>query len=246
MNVPDSPANHELGMVQVSIEFMSASNEVLATSSRPVALKYEHSLIRHARRLLLCVPLMLGLWSEEQHLSVILFEDFVEHPEHRATSVRLSLSHPILVYEARLHFRAELSGIRRWLHYWFPISFPLFVASSMFWQLVLVAAAAYSMRDSVQATNRIEVPFEAQSTGARLGEFTAPLPTTLKMQPGASASSSQVISSPANTAVSFVMPATAPAAVEVVSPSPVALADRFFESESESESDGLRQRAPST
>lgn len=36
LHVPDSPANHALGMVQVNAEFLSATDEVLATSSRPV------------------------------------------------------------------------------------------------------------------------------------------------------------------------------------------------------------------
>jgi hypothetical protein len=111
-------------------------------------MRYENALIRLLRRTLLWAPALIGWWTEEQHLSLILFEDFVEHSQHRATAVRVTLSHAVRVYEARLHFHAQLSGVRYLLYHWFLSSMLFFVGASVFWQLVAVAAAAYALRDS--------------------------------------------------------------------------------------------------
>ena len=111
-------------------------------------MRYENALIRLLRRTLLWAPALIGWWTEEQHLSLVLFEDFVEHSQHRATAVRITLSHAVRVYEARLHFHAQLSGVRYLLYHWFLSSMLFFVCASVFWQFVAVAAAAYALRDS--------------------------------------------------------------------------------------------------
>lgn len=200
-----------------------------ALSIVQLLLRFEHAWVRAARRALLWVPHVCGMWSEEQHASVVLFEDFVEHHEHRAARVRVTLSHAVHVYEARLHFRAELSGVRAWLHYWFPVSFPLFVATSVFWQLVFVAAAAYSMRDSFASASASQPAPSAISANASFlhsaprigggsigadGSFSSPLPSSasivapLSVSPSTAAAAAT--SAAASSAVSFVMPNIAP------------------------------------
>jgi hypothetical protein len=112
-------------------------------------MRYENALIRLLRRTLLWAPALIGWWTEEQHLSLVLLEDFVEHSQHRATAVRITLSHAVRVYEARLHFHAQLSGVRYLLYHWFLSSMLFFVSASVFCQFVAVAAAAYALRDSL-------------------------------------------------------------------------------------------------
>lgn len=142
MTIPDSSHNHKQGVVQVMAEIHDQLGNSLASSSRPIPIKFSSGLIALLHRTIFAIPYVLGLMTEKQSLSVMLFEEFVEHPTYRAAAVNLTLSKPLHVYDAKLKFIIQLKGIRYLLYHWFIASMTVFVCMSMFFQLTFISIVA--------------------------------------------------------------------------------------------------------
>ncbi|RKO83026.1 hypothetical protein BDK51DRAFT_27423 [Blyttiomyces helicus] len=104
----------------VHIELQTKDNKTLASSSRPVLLKYKTPLLRNAVTVWKLVPLLLGITSEAQSITVPLLEKYEER----------------VLYETSLHIEASFQGLRFFMYHWRITTAALFVSVFTFWEAI--------------------------------------------------------------------------------------------------------------
>ncbi|XP_052169961.1 seipin-1 [Diospyros lotus] len=120
--LPESDFNREVGVFQLSAELISSNGEVIHRSSRPCMLRFRSLPIRLSRTFLMGMPLILGITSETQKLTVQILNHKEGYP--RTEAVRISVipragtfSAP-QVYEAEIAMNSQLPWtkelVRRW------------------------------------------------------------------------------------------------------------------------------------
>eukprot|EP00455_Lapot_gusevi_P036990 TRINITY_DN4124_c0_g7_i1.p1 TRINITY_DN4124_c0_g7~~TRINITY_DN4124_c0_g7_i1.p1 ORF type:complete len:401 (+),score=79.17 TRINITY_DN4124_c0_g7_i1:57-1259(+) len=147
MRIPDSPVNHDYGLVQVHANIYDVNGKLLGSSSRPLAIKYTSWVVRAMKHCVFWAPYLLGWMVEEQELALPLFDHFFEHSEHRAVSVNVTLSQALQVYEAQLHFHTQLQGFRYYVYHWFFSSLLVFVGHSMAVQVFGLLVVLFLLRN---------------------------------------------------------------------------------------------------
>ncbi|XP_041018854.1 LOW QUALITY PROTEIN: seipin-1 [Juglans microcarpa x Juglans regia] len=87
--MPESDFNRKIGVFQLSAELLSIDGAVIAKSSQPCMLRFRSFPIRLARTVLLFIPLLLGISSETQKMTI----DILKHTEgiQRTKAVRATL-----------------------------------------------------------------------------------------------------------------------------------------------------------
>lgn len=143
---PDSMANREMGMMMCEVEmFHSSKSEIvfLASSTRSLLLWYQSFFVRWGRKFLLILPLISGLISEEESLTIPLLENFHEHPTYMASFLKLHLTAikgcSLELVSAQLLFHAKLRGLRYIMYHWFLSSAVVGISTLVVWQLVFWA-----------------------------------------------------------------------------------------------------------
>ncbi|XP_059174331.1 seipin-like [Physella acuta] len=136
LEMPDSPANRELGMFMLSLKMIDREGQVSLTSERSAVLKYR-SLVSRLFDLFVWSPFYFFGYSEEkQTLTVNMFTHYVDDYYHPSVGANIEVhSYKIEIYSATLNFFANFTGLKYFLYFW-PItsaflafSFNLFILS---------------------------------------------------------------------------------------------------------------------
>lgn len=114
--LPESDFNKKLGIFQVTAELLSVTGQVLVSTTQPCMLRFRSTMLQHIKSVLMAIPLLTGLYSETQTLSVTL--EWQEKRAFSSASVRVVLApragRPLLtglpeLYGAEIHVNSEIS-----------------------------------------------------------------------------------------------------------------------------------------
>uniref|UniRef100_UPI0037E8E78C seipin-like n=1 Tax=Semicossyphus pulcher TaxID=241346 RepID=UPI0037E8E78C len=155
LEMPDSPANQELGMFMIKTACFSRDGEQTASSSRFTRqllsasssrfsmLRYRSDLLRHLGTLLFLPAFLSGFAEQKQVLDVELFSEYIDDPYSPSTTAIIEiLSNKVQIYSSQLLVHAHFTGIR-YLLFNFPLISALVGVSSNFSFLSLLFVLSY-------------------------------------------------------------------------------------------------------
>lgn len=118
---PISSSSEKTSPANQKTQFKSGY-QLIASSSRPLLIPYVSTPVRYLRKLFWAFPLVFGLMTEDQHLTVPLFDDYRDDPSCPLSSVRVSLSanaRKFQIYDSKLKIHIQFSGLRYFMFHWF-------------------------------------------------------------------------------------------------------------------------------
>ncbi|KAH9494408.1 Berardinelli-Seip congenital lipodystrophy 2 (seipin) [Bulinus truncatus] len=168
LEIPDSPANRDLGMFLVVVQMYDRTGHVSLTTQRSVMVKYR-SIILRMLDLLLWIPFyFLGISEQKHNILVNMFTHYVDDYYHPSVGATVEVySHKIEIYSATIKFAAKFSGLKYFLYHWPVISGLCAFIGNFFILIFGMGIAAYQRNETLQKiaaavqfsdkTNKIDV-----------------------------------------------------------------------------------------
>ncbi|XP_066597965.1 seipin [Prorops nasuta] len=143
LEMPESPANKELGMFMVCAQMRSRDGFLVEHSCRSTMLHYKSTLL-HTLSTLTFSPMMLfGTTEEKQNVVLELFGNFEDDQSHPVTIIYVQIqSRKIEFYSATIIINAHLSGLRYLMFHWPIISAIIGICTNLFF-IALVCILSY-------------------------------------------------------------------------------------------------------
>ncbi|XP_043605160.1 seipin [Bombus pyrosoma] len=143
LEMPESPANKELGMFMVCAQLRSRDGFLLEHACRSTMLHYRSTLL-HALTTLTFSPMMIfGTTEEKQNVVLELFDNFEENQNHPVTIIYIEIqSRHIEFYSASITINAHLSGLRYLMFHWPILSGIVGIGTNLFF-ITLVCTLCY-------------------------------------------------------------------------------------------------------
>ncbi|XP_010221154.1 PREDICTED: seipin, partial [Tinamus guttatus] len=143
LELPESPANRDLGMFMVSMSCYTKGGRVVATSARSAMLHYRSGLLRTLDTLLFSGLFLSGFAEQKQTVEVELYSDYREDSYAPTVGAVLEIqSKRIQLYGAQLRIHAHFTGWR-YLLYNFPVTSALLGIASNFAFLSVIVLFSY-------------------------------------------------------------------------------------------------------
>ena len=152
IGLPESSVNKGLGMFMIESELLSKSNVVIAKSLRSSILPYQSRMVQMFRTFFLLAPIAVGAFPEVRHVSINLFDNFIDHDDEYARGIKIRLIVPqnsqfpkslqtIQISNAEIVVGKELNTIQKTMkNYFFTCAIcgvcALFVTEALFAYLV--------------------------------------------------------------------------------------------------------------
>ncbi|KAG6521730.1 seipin-1-like [Zingiber officinale] len=155
--LPESDYNLLIGVFQVQAEVISSTGEIIAASSRPCMLRFRSFPVRLMRTLFMSIPLLLGISSETQEMSMEVLR-YKESRAKRSGSIRVRLKPKAgtrdlpQLYESELLMRSQLPWSKELVNRW-RWTFSLWTSLNVFFALLLTSACCFKFRPR---RNRVE------------------------------------------------------------------------------------------
>ncbi|XP_003425269.1 seipin [Nasonia vitripennis] len=143
LEMPESPANKELGMFMVCAQLRSRDGVLVKHACRTAMLHYRSTLL-HLLMTLTYSPMMIfGALEEKQSIVLELFGNFEEDQSHPVTIVYVEIqSRHIEFYSATIMINAHLSGLRYLMFHWPILSAIIGIGTNLFF-IVLICILSY-------------------------------------------------------------------------------------------------------
>ncbi|KAI7801582.1 hypothetical protein IRJ41_017471 [Triplophysa rosa] len=143
LEMPESPANQQLGMFLVKMSPYSKTGQIIDVSARSAMLHYRSSLLQALDTMMFSPMLLSGVSEQKQSVMVELYSEFrVDSYKPTAGAVIEIHSQNIQIYGANLYIFAHFTGIR-YLLYHFPLTSALIGVMSNFAFLSLIMVLSY-------------------------------------------------------------------------------------------------------
>uniref|UniRef100_A0A3Q2CIS2 Seipin n=2 Tax=Cyprinodon variegatus TaxID=28743 RepID=A0A3Q2CIS2_CYPVA len=155
LEMPDSPANHEVGMFMIKTTCFSQGGDKLASSARTASqlqkasssrfgmLRYQSDLLKTLGTLLFLPAFLSGAAEQKQVVDVELFSEFVDDPYAPSVTVVIEvLSSRVQIYSSQLYVHAHFTGLR-YLLFYYPILSALIGVASNFTFLSFLFILSY-------------------------------------------------------------------------------------------------------
>ncbi|CAB0045098.1 unnamed protein product [Trichogramma brassicae] len=143
LEMPESPANKDLGMFMVCAQMRSRNAYMVAHSCRSAMLHYRSDLLHTLKTLTFSPMMIFGSAEEKQNVVLELFGNFEEDQSHPATVLHIEIqSRQIEFYSASVVIRAHLSGLRYLMFHWPILSAFIGISTNLFF-IVLVCILSY-------------------------------------------------------------------------------------------------------
>lgn len=143
LEMPESPANKELGMFMVCVELRSRNGFLVDHTCRSAMLHYRSTLLHMLTTLTFSPMMIFGNVEEKQDVVLELFSNFEEDQNHPVTMIFIEIqSRHIEFYSANLVISAHLLGIRYWMFYWPFLSAFVGIGSILFF-ITFVCTLSY-------------------------------------------------------------------------------------------------------
>lgn len=125
LEMPESPANQEIGMFMVKMTCYSREGRHIESSSRSTMLRYRSDLLRTLGTLLFFPAFLTGASSERQLVEVELFSEYTDNSYNPTIGAIIEIqSNQVQIYSAYLYIYAHFTGLRYVL-----FNFPLMSAT---------------------------------------------------------------------------------------------------------------------
>lgn len=163
LEMPESPANQELGMFMVRATCFSQDGGQVASSARALSassshfgmLRYRSDLVRTLETLLLLPVFLTGTVEQKQMLEVELFSEYTDDPYAPSDTALVEiLSSKVQIYSSQLLIHAHFTGLR-YLLFNFPVISAVVGVSSNFMFLSLLFVFSY-FRQILKLTQKPE------------------------------------------------------------------------------------------
>ncbi|XP_011300068.1 seipin [Fopius arisanus] len=143
LELPESPANKELGMFMVCAKLLARDGWAVDRSCRPTMLHYRSTLLHALTTFTFSPMLIFGNREEKQNIVLELFGNFEEDQSHPVTSVFVQIqSLQIEFYSASIVINAHLSGLRYLMFHWPILSAIIGISTNLFF-IALVCILSY-------------------------------------------------------------------------------------------------------
>lgn len=143
LEMPESPANKELGMFMVCAELRSRDSFLAGHTCRSTMLHYRSTLLHTLTTFTFSPMMIFGATEEKQNVVLELFDNFEEDQSHPVTIVYVEIqSRHIEFYSANIMINAHLSGLRYLMYHWPILSAIVGVGTNLFF-IALVCILSY-------------------------------------------------------------------------------------------------------
>ncbi|KAI2657095.1 Seipin [Labeo rohita] len=143
LEMPESPANQELGMFLVKMTPYSKAGQTVDASSRSAMLHYRSSLLQALGTVVFSPMLLTGASEQKQSVIVELYSEFKDDSYKPSIGAIIEIhSQHIQIYRAHLYIFAHFTGIR-YLLYHFPLISALTGVLSNFTFLSLIIVLSF-------------------------------------------------------------------------------------------------------
>ncbi|KAJ8681604.1 hypothetical protein QAD02_017396 [Eretmocerus hayati] len=143
LEMPESPANKELGMFMVCAQLRSRDGVLVDHACRSAMLHYRSSLLHLLSTITYSPMLIFGALEEKQNVMLELFGNFEEDQSHPVTIVHVEIqSRHIEFYSATIMINAHLSGLRYLMFHWPILSAFVGISSNLFF-IILICILSY-------------------------------------------------------------------------------------------------------
>lgn len=163
LEMPESPANQDLGMFMVRANLLSQDGGQVASSARALSassshfglLRYRSELVKTLETLLLLPAFLTGTSEQKQIIEVELFSEYTDDPYAPSDTALVEiLSSKVQIYSSQLLIHAHFNGLR-YLLFTFPVISAIVGISTNFLFLSLLFVFSY-FRQVLQLTPRPE------------------------------------------------------------------------------------------
>ncbi|KAK2575398.1 hypothetical protein KPH14_008314 [Odynerus spinipes] len=143
LEMPESPANKDLGMFMVCAQLRSRDGFLVAHACRSAMLHYRSGLLHILSTLTFSPMMIFGSIEEKQNIVLELFGNFEEDQSHPVTIVNIEIqSRYIEFYSATIMINAHLSGLRYLMFHWPILSAIVGIGTNLFF-LALICTLSY-------------------------------------------------------------------------------------------------------
>ncbi|VEN37957.1 unnamed protein product [Callosobruchus maculatus] len=157
LEMPESPANRELGMFMVCVEFMGKEGTLLASSCRSAMLHYKGYLLDTLYKLIYSPFFVFGTAEEKQTVHVQLFSDYEEQGVEPVTDIYVEIqTRHIEIYSAKFSVNAQFSGLRYVMFHWPVLSAALGITANLFFIALICLMSWYQIINSEEYLSFIE------------------------------------------------------------------------------------------
>uniref|UniRef100_A0A673KD68 Seipin n=1 Tax=Sinocyclocheilus rhinocerous TaxID=307959 RepID=A0A673KD68_9TELE len=173
LEMPESPANRELGMFLVKMTPYSKAGQIVDISARSAMLHYRSSLLQALGTVVFSPMLLTGASEQKQSVIVELYSEFKDDSYNPTVGAIIEIhSQHIQIYRAHLYIFAHFTGIR-YLLYRFPLISALIGVMSNFTFLSLIIVLSFLQfnlggrrtRGKVRFSKIEHLMFNIQGTG---------------------------------------------------------------------------------
>lgn len=143
LEMPESPANEQLGMFLVKMSCYSSNGQVVATAARSTMLHFRSSLLHSLGTLAFFPLLMMGATEQKQYVNVELYSSYVDNSYMPTVGAVVEIySQQVQIYKAQLYIHAHFTGIR-YILYHFPLASAVVGVLSNFTFLSMIILFGY-------------------------------------------------------------------------------------------------------
>ncbi|PNF35613.1 hypothetical protein B7P43_G01878 [Cryptotermes secundus] len=143
LEMPESPANQNLGMFMVCIQLHDKEGGLVDNSCRSTMLHYRSYLLHTLNTLIFSPMMVFGNKEEKQNIVLELFADFEEDQNHPVTDIYVEIqSRHVEFYSATLYVHAHFTGLRYFMFHWPMLSAAVGITSNLFF-IVLVCLLSW-------------------------------------------------------------------------------------------------------
>ncbi|KAJ8347710.1 hypothetical protein SKAU_G00262990 [Synaphobranchus kaupii] len=143
LEMPESPANQQLGMFMVRMSCYSKNGQTTKSVARSAMLHYRSGLLQTLSTLFFSPLLVSGVSEQKQFVEVELFSDHRENSYQPTTGAVIEIqSRLVQIYGAQLRIHAHFTGIRYFL-YNFPLMSAVIGVASNFTFLSVMVLFSY-------------------------------------------------------------------------------------------------------
>lgn len=151
LEMPESPANKELGMFMTCAEMRGKSGVLIDSSCRSAMLHYRSGFLHILKTLILSPMLIYGSTEEKQTISIELFSDFEEDQNLPVTNIYVEIqSRHIELYSATLDIYAHFTGLRYLMFHWPVLSASIGICSNLFFIVLICTLSWWHLNPSDQ------------------------------------------------------------------------------------------------
>lgn len=154
LELPESYANRDAGMFMLNLTMYAENSTIIATSGRPLLLKFRSNLVTYMQTVVFFPLYFLSIFQEKQEIHSLMIENFQENYKLQSEYIYVSISNPkIEVYESSMHFALKPQGLDKLIIHWpwtaWVVMIMLFLVSFFFLCILALQAILFIFIDII-------------------------------------------------------------------------------------------------